>query len=390
MPDSVKLFGPGETRAAAIYIIAKKIQPQMNAVIDLQLNYPVLSSQGNYFNSSFKQHVNEYDKWLSVIPFRGYDADRELAAAWLSGNGKQIGYDRVSMVTGGHHGVLVAVLAAGLIGKVVVTDEFTYPNFKELAGLLDIRLVPCAGDEKGMLPESLKEVCNKFSASGIYVMPTLHNPTGHVMPVDRRSEIIEVASNLGIVIIEDDAYGFLEEDPPLKFAQLEPGNCWYIYSLSKPLAPDIKLGYVVSPLKDISTVSSAIKLSTSNPSALFASYVSGLIGSGELQVIIRQKREEGRKRRLAAQGLLNGLNVRAHENGWHLWVELPTAVSADDLYSALLKEKVLISPSSAYRVGKRSKGNDFFRIALGGEKDLARVLEGVGIVDRTIQHLNFQ
>jgi len=241
-----------------------------------------------------------------------------------------------------------------------------------------------------MLPESLKEVCNKFSASGIYIMPTLHNPTGHVMPLDRRFEIISVASNLGIVIIEDDAYGFLEEDPPLKFAQLEPGNCWYIYSLSKPLAPDIKLGYIVSPLKDIPAVSSAIKLSTSNPSPLFSSYVSRLISSGELQVIIREKREEGRKRRLAAQGLLNGLNARAHENGWHLWVELPAAVSAGHLHSALLKEKVLISPSSAYRVGEMSMGNDFFRIALGGEKDIARVMEGVVIVNRTIQHLSFR
>lgn len=362
----------------------------MDSVIDLQLNYPVLSSQRNYFKSSFKQHADEYSNWLSLVPFRGYDADRELAASWLSGQGTQIGHDRVSMVTGGHHGVLVAVLAAGLSGKVVVTDEFTYPNFKELAGLLDIRLVSCAGDEKGMLPASLKEVCNKFSASGVYIMPTLHNPTGLVMPVDRRLEIIEVASNLGIVIIEDDAYGFLEEDPPLKFAQLEPGNCWYIYSLSKPLAPDIKLGYVISPLKEISAVSSAIKLSTSNPTALFSSYVSRLIGSGELQVIIKQKREEGRKRRLAAQGLLNGLNVRAHENGWHLWVELPTVVSADELHSALLQEKVLISPSSAYRVGKMGKGNDFFRIALGGEKDMARVLEGIAIVKRTIQQLLFQ
>ncbi len=356
--------------------------------IDLQLNYPVLSSQRDYFNSSFKQHVNTYTNWLSVIPFRGNDTDRVLAAAWLSGGGEQIGYDRISMVTGGHHGVLVAVLAAALTGKVVVTDEFTYPNFKELAALLNIRLVACAGDEKGMLPESLKEVCNKFSASGVYLMPTLHNPTGQVMPVDRRMEIIEVARDSGMVIIEDDAYGFLEEDPPLKFVQLDPANSWYIYSLSKPLAPDIKLGYIVSPLKDLTAVSAAIKLSTSNPSSLFSSYVSGLIGSGELKTIIMEKREEGRKRRLAAQGRLAGLNARAHENGWHLWVELPMGVSSDDLSAALLIENVLISRSSAYRVGNISKGHDFFRIALGGEKDMARIMEGIALVNRAIQQLS--
>jgi DNA-binding transcriptional MocR family regulator len=357
----------------------------MESVIDLRLNYPVLSSQGPYFKSSFTQHVNEYTNWLSVKPFRGYDTDRELAAAWLSREGEEIGYDRISLVTGGHHGILVTLLAAGLREKVIVTDEFTYPNFKELAGFLGIKLVSCHGDEKGMVPESLKKVCTQFAAGAIYIMPTLHNPTGHVMPVERRLEIINVANDLGIVIIEDDAYGFLEEDPPLKFAQLEPGICWYIYSLSKPLAPDIKVGYIVSPLKDISVVSSAIKLTTSNPSTFFSSYVSRLIGSGELELIIREKREEGRKRRLIAQGLLNGLNTRAHENGWHLWVGLPMGVSSDDLNSSLLKENVLISPSSAYRIGKKDKANDFFRISLGGEKDIARVIEGITIVKRTIQ-----
>ena len=358
----------------------------MDPVIDLRLNYPVLSSQSAHFNSSFNQHFNEYTNWLSVNPFRGYDADRELAAAWLSREGEPIGYDRVSLVTGGHHGVLVAVLAAGLSGKVVVTDEYSYPNFKELAGLLGIRLVSCAGDEKGILPESLKEVCTRSAARGIYIMPTLHNPTGYVMPIERRLEIVRVAGNLGMVIIEDDAYGFLEENPPLKFAQLDPEICWYIYSLSKPLAPDIKVGYVVAPLKDIPAVSSAIKLSTSNPSSLFSSYVSGLISSGELEAIVREKREEGRKRRLIAQGLLNGMNVRAHENGWHLWVELPAGVSSDDLNSSLLEERVLISPSSAYRIGEKGRGNDFFRVSLGGEKDMARIIKGIEIIKRKLSN----
>lgn len=356
----------------------------MDPVIDLRLNYPVLPSQSAYFKSSFTRHFYEYSDWLSIKPFGGSDVDRELAAAWLSREGEQIGGDRVSLVTGGHHGILVAVLAAGLSGKVVVTDEFTYPNFKELAGLMGIQLVSCAGDENGILPGSLREVSTKYAASGMYIMPTLHNPIGYVMPIERRREIIKVAGDLGMVVMEDDAYGFLEEDPPLKFVQLEPEICWYIYSLAKPLAPDIKVGYVVSPLKDIPAVRAAIKLSTSNPSSLFSSYVSRLIGSGELEIIIREKREEGRKRRQAAQKLLTGLNVRGHENGWHLWVGLPTGVRSDALNSSLSEQGVSISPSSAYRCGEEKRGNDFFRIALGGEKDFGRVVKGIEIIMRNL------
>ena len=359
----------------------------MDPVIDLRLNYPVLPSQTNYFKNSFTRHCSEYNDWLSIKPFRGYDTDRQLAAAWLSQEGEQIRCDRVSLVTGGHHGVLVAILATGLSGKVVVTDEFTYPNFKELAALLGIKLVSCAGDENGMLPESLKEVSTKFDARGIYIMPTIHNPISYVMPVERRLEILEVAGNLGMVLIEDDAYGFLEERPPLKFAQLEPEICWYIYSLSKPLAPDMKLGYLVSPLKNIPDVSRAIKLSTSNPSSLFSSYASRLISSGELDAVIREKRGEGKKRRKAAQRLLNGLNARAHENGWHLWVELPTGLSSGELNSSLSEVGVLISPSSVYRSVELNEGNDFFRISLGGEIDFERVIKGIEIITHKIGHM---
>jgi len=359
----------------------------MDPVIDLRLNYPVLPGQSGYFKNSFTRHFGAYSDWLSIKPFRGSDAHRDLASTWLSREGVKIDRDRLSVVTGGHHGVLVAILAAGLRGKVVVTDEFTYPNFKELAGLMGIQLVPCIGDVDGMLPDSLKEVATKFSASGVYLMPTLHNPVGYVMPVQRRHQIIEVVGNLGMVIIEDDAYGFLEGEPPLKFAQLDPARCWYVCSMSKPLAPDIKVGYVVSPLSDIPAVGAAIKLSTSNPSSLFSSYISELIGSGELDLIIKEKRQEGRKRREAAQKLLAGWNARGHENGWHLWVEIPEGINSGELNSAVAFEGVLIGSSSAYRIGEKGGGSDFFRISLGGESDFKRVIRGIEIIKDNLRRM---
>jgi DNA-binding transcriptional MocR family regulator len=359
----------------------------MDPLIDLRLNYPVLPVQSDYFKNSFTRHFGAYSDWLSIKPFRGSDAHRDLAATWLSREGEKIDRDRLSVVTGGHHGVLVAILAAGLSGKVIVADEFTYPNFKELAGLMGIQLVRCIGDADGMMPDSLKRVATKFSASGVYLMPTLHNPVGYVMPVERRLQIIEVARNLGMVIIEDDAYGFLEAEPPLKFAQLDPVGCWYICSMSKPLAPDIKVGYVVSPLSDVSAVGAAIKLSSSNPSSLFSSYISELIGNGELDLIISEKRQEGRKRREAAQNLLTGWNARGHENGWHLWVETPEGIGSDELSSAVTLEGVLISQSSMYRIGEWSGGSDFFRISLGGESDFRRVVRGIEIIADNFRRL---
>jgi len=196
-----------------------------------------------------------------------------------------------------------------------------------------------------------------------------------------------LANSLGLIIMEDDAYDFLEEYPPLKFVQIAPGISWYIYSLSKPLAPDIKVAYLVSPLEYISRVKNAVKLSTSNPSAFFYSYVSQLIRTGELKTIISEKREEGKKRQSIVRGLLPGLNIQAHKNSWHLWIELPPGISSEALNLSLLSAGVEISPSAVFATTVTKKENDFVRVSLGGERNMERIIEGIDIFKQHILQL---
>lgn len=368
-------------------IIGHPLLMNMDIPIDLRLNYPVLSSQNTYFEKSFKKHFDNYHNWLTVQPFTGDTRDRETAAHWLSGNGEQIEPNRLSIVAGGHHALLVCLLATDMQGKAIAVDEFTYSNVKEFAKLLHLSLVPCLGDDKGMMPSAIREQMRKFDLKAIYLMPTLHNPTGIVMPLDRRIEIAALAVNLGLIIIEDDAYGFLEENPPLKFAQLAPEISWSIYSLSKPLAPDIKVAYLVSPLKNVSQANTAIKLSMSNSSAFFSSYVSELISTGELEIIIREKRMEGKRRQLIVLDLLQGIKIKAHANGWHLWVELPAGISSEALNLSLLRAGVEISPAAAFATTGTHDARDFIRISLGGEKDMDRIKRGIDIIKQNIVEL---
>lgn len=314
-------------------------------------------------------------------------ADRETVAHWLSANGEKIDPKSLSIVTGGHHALLVCLLAADLQGKAIAVDTFTYSNLKEFAKLLHLTLVPCMGDDKGITPSAIRQQMNEFDLKAIYLMPTVHNPTGMVIPLERRIEIAELAIDLGLIIIEDDAYGFLEENPPLKFAQIAPAISWYIYSLSKPLAPDIKVAYLVSPLKDATQVNIAIKLSTNNPSAFFSSYIAELIRTGELETIIREKRFEGNRRQMIVRDLLPDLKIQAHINGWHLWVELPVGVSSEVLNLTLLQEGVGISPAAAFAGPALNEEQDYFRISLGGEKDMERIVQGIDIINKNVVRL---
>lgn len=351
----------------------------MEQTINLRLNYPVLQDQEDYLKKSIDQHFQNYHDWLAITPFTGNAADREAAAKWISAGAKAIDPERVSIATGGHHALLVTILSAGLQGKAIAVDAFTYPNFREIAGLMNMTLVACQGDENGMLPASLREASKKHGIKGIYLMPTVHNPTGLVMPLERRLEIVQVAEQLGLVIIEDDAYGFLSEHPPLNFAQLSPSRGWYIFSLSKPVAPGIKAAYLVAPLGYTDQIKTAVKLTISNPTSFFATYISKLMASGELTNLINRKRQEGKRRQTIIKSLLTEHYTQGHENSWHIWVGLPLGMNSDQLNLTLLDKGILVSPSTAFSP-TTTENHHYIRIALGGEMDFSRVIKGVEII----------
>lgn len=86
-------------------------------------------------------------------------------------------------------------------------------------------MIPVAMDDQGMIPSTLEDILQTRAAAGlpaprvIYVIPSGQNPTGAMMGPERRAEVYEVCRRHNLVIVEDDAYSWLqypdgEEDVP--------------------------------------------------------------------------------------------------------------------------------------------------------------------------------
>src|SRR3546814_12138174 len=78
-------------------------------------------------------------------------------------------------------------------------------------------------------------------------MPTLHSPTAATMSPERRAAIAEVARRRKLTVIEDNVYNFLAPDAPPPLKSLIPEQCFYVTSLSKCIAPGLRVGSVVAP-----------------------------------------------------------------------------------------------------------------------------------------------
>ena len=244
-------------------------------MIDLQFNFPMLVGQ----DAVWAEHRAGVDGGAgaggdggaAAVVSRGRRSRlREQAAAWL---GEAV--ERVTLTCSGHHGCLVALLAAGLAGRRVVVEAITYTGFVEQCRMLGVEVVPCAMDAEGLRADALREICERGRAAGrpvaaVFTMPTLHNPVGCVASMERRHAVVEVAREFELVVIEDDAYGYLHPEPqPVNYAKLAPERTFYVRGLSKNFAPVVRTGLLVTPVEYAAAAANAVKQSASGVSRVW-------------------------------------------------------------------------------------------------------------------------
>jgi DNA-binding transcriptional MocR family regulator len=218
---------------------------------------------------------------------------------------------------------------------------------------------------------------------GIFTMPTVQNPLGFVTPLSRRERIVDIARQFDLTIIEDDAYGFMEDNPPPSYAELAPERSYYVRGLAKSLAPSARTGFLIAPENAAASIEASLRCTATGTDVPQNLAALAMCEDGVVNQIIKAKRDEGRQRNQAARGLLGKMCAPGAAAAWHLWVRLPDDVEPGDVEIAIKAEDVMVtngqwcSAAPEYRHG--------LRLALGGEIDRARALEGIARVAQVLE-----
>ena len=351
-------------------------------MIEMQYNFPLLAGQGEQWRERLRWAVEQLhpDNADELRPTFRVErlAQRAIAAKWLGS-----AVENTWIVCGGHHGTLVSMLAAELAGKTIAVDEISYTGGLEQARMLGAKLVGVAFDHEGMRADALREVCERERAAGagvsaIYTMPTVHNPLGCVAGLERRQEIVEVARDFNLVIVQDDAYGYMEPNAPPSYAVLAPERTFYTRGLSKSYAPATCTGFLIAPERFAARIQNAVK-NTSTGTALVNNIAAlSLVADGTVDVVIARKLEEGARRNAAARELLGEAAFPGAKCAWHLWLLLPEGLSAEESEVRCRAKGALVSGGNSFAApGVVARG---LRIGLGGEVEFERVMEGVRVV----------
>jgi DNA-binding transcriptional MocR family regulator len=352
-------------------------------MIDLVWNFPLLEEQKGIWSRYLRAAMDQFERETveSLWPsFRTAEASlRERAAKWLG-----VSPERTWMTCGGHHGTLNALMASGLVGERVAMEGTSYPGFLDQCRATKTEMAACALDELGLVPESLREVCKRGGVRGLFTMPTVQNPLAFVTPLERRREIVEIAREFELTIIEDDAYGFMEEHAPANYAELAPERTFYVRGLAKSFAPGIRTGFLVAPESAAAAMASSLKCTATGTDVPANMAALAMCEDGTLERVMREKREEGAVRNRAARELLGDVCAPGARCAWHVWVRLPEGVDADAVERACKEAGVIVSNGKWCAV-EAGYGRGL-RLALGGEVKRERTVEGIKVVAKVLRN----
>ena len=318
--------------------------------IDLEFNYPLLSDQTALIAKSLAglDQPAALDAALKQGTSVGTPAARSIAAAYLSQGAWSPAPEQLVFTGNGRQSIAAALAATVPTGGRCGVEALTYPFIKGAAARLGVSLVPLAMDEGGVRPDAVEKAHREAHLSAIYIQPAVQNPLGMTMTAARRSDLLRVVEKLGLTVIEDHVYGFLDDEPPL--AALAPDSCIVLDSLSKKAAPGLTLGFVVPPLRLREGVMAAVRSGGWTASGFAFAAAQRMMGDGTIAELTKLKRRDARARQKLAADRLSGFEIQANEKSYHLWLTLPPHWRSQSFVVAAARRDIALTPSTTFAV----------------------------------------
>ena len=318
-------------------------------------------------------------------PIAGLERHRETARLWLRRLGLTAGADRILVTNGAAHGIFLALSCIVRSGDVVLCENLTDHGIIGLSNVLGFSLKGLPTDSEGILPDALEAACAAGGVRAMVLIPTLNNPTGHVMGAVRRQEIAAIAARYGIFVVEDEVCRpMIDEDLP-SVAEMLPELGFFVTSFTKTVLTGLRVGYLVVPPSYSIRAASILRVSSWSGTYLSGEIATRWIENGTAQRLLDVQRREARARQSVAATVLEGHIASSHPLALCAWLKVPAHWTEDGLVRALANQNVAVSPSEPFIAGPGHGGG--IRICLGGRMSHATLSSALTTVRHTFEQL---
>jgi len=325
---------------------------------------------------------------------QGYLPLRDFIASWMAESaGMQDNAGNILITSGSLQALDLVNQLLLAPGDMVIAEEATYGGTLTRLQRLGIPYVSAQLDDGGINMTHLAAQLETLKQAGtpvkfIYTIPTVQNPTGGVMPLQSRLELLDLAARHDCLIFEDDCYADLlwSGARPATIRALDAGpakaqgrlnRVIYCGSFSKSVAPALRIGYIMA---DWPVLAQILPLKTdAGTGALdqmvlaefcrdhFASHVT------RLRATLREKCDT--MMGALAENFGATAEFTAPLGGIFIWVTLPKSVDTTQLAAAVLAEGVAINPGAEWTVDGDDNRNRM-RLCFG-HPEAPEIREGV-------------
>jgi DNA-binding transcriptional MocR family regulator len=283
----------------------------------------------------------------------------------MRANGFPARAEQVLLTAGAQHGIWVAVNALTKPDDLVACESLCYPGITSVIHSLGRRVIGVPMDGEGMAPDALRDLCQRQRPALIICVATCQNPSTAVMSAERRKAIAEIAREFDTALLDDDIYGFLSPSPIAPLATFAPERTAYLTSLSKSVAPSVRLGYMHCPPEWLPRMTASVRMSIWMVSPLAAQVGTNLVATGKALEMARAQRDEAEARQRIAAEVLGAFEFRAQPTSFHLWLKLPQHWTSGDQFAAMARgHQLLLAGGDSFSANRDGEGRQFVRIAL--------------------------
>jgi 2-aminoadipate transaminase len=323
---------------------------------------------------------------LQYGPTEGLQLVKRCIAEVMAAEGMELDGDDVLVTTGGQQ--VIDLVCKTLLdpGDVVVTEAPTYPGAVPTFCAYQADVVQVTLDRDGMKIDELAATLDQLERSGrrpkfIYTVPNFHNPAGVTMSLERRRELVRIAGERELLILEDNPYGLLryEGDPLPTLRSLDDEFVIYASTFSKILSPGVRLGWTTAPAPVLQKMNIGKQGSDLCSSSISQYFVAAYFDSGPWGDYVRSLIEIYRRRRdVMLDSLAEHFPREAEwthpQGGLFIWASLPAYIDTTDLLARALQDHVAFVPGRAAFVDGR--GGSSMRLNFSGV-DEDEIREGV-------------
>lgn len=276
--------------------------------------------------------------------------------------------ENIVVTTGSQQGFDLTLRVLINAGDRILIEQPTYSSNIQAARTYQTRIDPIPVLEDGLDIDVLEKVLKDASEKGdrpklLYTIPTFGNPSGVTMPVEHRLRLLELAVRYQLIIVEDAPYSDLRfSGPPVPSLaalaqQIPNASDWVIHlaSLSKIVAPGMRMGWIIAPSEIASRCSVAKQSADVGCSPWMQGIAAEYLAGGRLEGHIKKiQAAYGEKCRAMAAGLRaelgDAVSFNEPNGGMFIWARLNDGFKATDLLEESIPRKVMFVPGAGFQI----------------------------------------